>query len=186
MTLIHSLQVHTTRDSRELDPRARLAVSNGAGQTSVKLVGAPVALCVALGALPARAQESAPAAGAEVPQTGGGPGVGAAVKGQDSAVLSNPEPVTLQRGSAGLWRRANLKTLIANAPKAAGLPPANIRLAPLPGRAGIGASRDAVGVALPGHDVAGIAARAGTRLTGIGTPAGNVGKVTHQTAVPAK
>jgi hypothetical protein len=160
----------------------------------VKLLGIIMALCAALVALPAPAQEGAPAAGADVPQAGGGSGDGAAMKGPapDGTVLANRdiEPFTPQRGSAGLSRRANLKTLIANAPKAAGSPPANARIAP-PMRPGIDAAapRNAIGVAMPGerpsgHDTAGVTTQAGRRLTGIGTPAGNVGRAMHHVPVP--
>jgi hypothetical protein len=108
--------------------------------------------------------------------------------------MRNPDidPVTPQHGPAGLQRRANLKALTADAPRqAAGVPAANTRVAPLPMRSGTAAAvpRDAIGIAMPGvrspgHDVAGIMTQAGSRLSGPGAAAGNVGSATRQMPVP--
>lgn len=151
-----------------------------------------VALSAALAACPAPAQEAAAAAGADA---GGGPVDGAAMKGADGAALTNGnlELAAPIRGSKSLWRRANVKTLIANAPgNAAGLPATNAGVGSPPVRPGTGVStpRNAIGISLtgvrvPGHDGAGATNQAGARLTGIGAAPGNAGSVTRQASVPA-
>jgi hypothetical protein len=150
-------------------------------------------LCVALAAHPALAQEgSAAGAGADAPPAGGSPGDAAAMKAPDGTAASNRdiELVAPHRGAAGLWRRANVKTLIANASssKAAGLPAANSRIGPpqLHPRFDFSA-RNAVGSPLPGarptgYDLAG--ATAGPGLTA-GTAAGNVRNQTMRIRAPA-
>jgi hypothetical protein len=139
------------------------------------------ALCAALAATSSPAQEGAPAAGADAPQAGEGP-VDAAVKGQPpdatAATNSDIELFAPRRGAAGLWRRANVKTLIANAAsKATGLPAANMRIVSLPLRPGIAvsAARNATG-AVPGprpsgHDFAHLTTPAGPGGAAHPTPA---------------
>jgi hypothetical protein len=153
-----------------------------------------VALSATLATCPALAQEGAPAAGAEAPQAGGGPSDGTAMKGPDGAAQTNGdlELAAPVRGSKSLWRRANVKTLIANAPgNAAGLPAPNARTGVPPVHPGIGVStpRNAIGMSLtgvrpPGHDGAGVPTQAGTRPTGVGTATGSAGGVTHQASPP--
>jgi hypothetical protein len=151
-------------------------------------------LCAVLAASHAFAQEGAAAAAADAPSAGGKPGDGATLKGGSEGAAATNRDIDLvapRRGIAGLWRRANVKTLIANASSTApGLAAANTRISPPPLRPGIGvsASRNAIGVALPGarpmgHDFAGVTA--GTRLSGTGTAAGNVGTQTTQIRTPA-
>lgn len=163
----------------------------------VHLLGTMImALCAVLVACPALAQDAT--AGGDVPRAGGGGGDGAAMKAsadgaQGPAVTNHGiDPVTPQRGIAGLQRRANLKALIADAPRqTAGSPAVNARAAPSLMHPGIAVAvpRNAIGVAMPGvrspgHDVARITNKAGTRPTGLGTPAGNVGTEMHQMPVP--
>jgi hypothetical protein len=116
------------------------------------------------------------------------------MKGPDGAAMTNGdlELAAPVRGSKSLWRRANVKMLIANAPgNAAGLPAANARTGVPPVHSGIGVStpRNAIGISLtgvrpPGHDGAGVPTQAGTRLIGIGTAPGSVGGVTRQASAP--
>jgi hypothetical protein len=153
-----------------------------------------VALSATLATCPALAQEGAPAAGAETPQPGGGPSDGAATKGPDGTALTNGdlELVAPARGSKSLWRRANVKTLIANAPgNAAGLAAANARtgLPPVHPGTGVSTPRNAIGMSLtgvrsPGHDGVGVPTQAGIRLIGIGTALGSAGGVTRQASAP--
>jgi hypothetical protein len=150
------------------------------------------ALWGALASYPALAQDGAPAAGGDAPQTGDGAATKGAAPDGTAATSRDIEPFTPQRGSAGLWRRANLKALIANPPnKAAGLPPANVRISPSPMRPGMemAPQRNAIGAAtpslqLPGHGIAGVATPAGNRPSGIGTPLASITGVTRQTPVP--
>jgi hypothetical protein len=158
-------------------------------ESRVKALGlaAAVALCAALAAGPGRAQEDAPNAGSDrdTPRTGGvGSGDGGDIIGGRGV-----EPVRLEGGSASLQRRANRKSLVANAPETRAAPLVNIRTIPpfkLPGAEG-GPSRNAIGVVVPGggqgfgHAVpgsvapAGIAVRGpGGGVAGVGTAAGNV------------
>jgi hypothetical protein len=153
-----------------------------------------VAVCAVLVVCPALAQDAATAGGDVAPA--GGPGDGVPIKGPaggaEAPAVTNHgiDPVTPQRGIVGLQRRANLKALISGAPhQAAGLPLANVRVAPLlmsPGIAGA-VPRNPIGAAIPGtrspdHDAAHITTQTGTRLTGLGA-AGRVG-TTHQMPVP--
>jgi hypothetical protein len=155
-----------------------------------------VALCAVLVVCPALGQD-ATTAGGDVAPAGGPPGDGSAIKGSadgaEAPAVANHgiDPVTPQRGISGLQRRANLKPLISGAPHhAAGLPAANIRVAPSlvrPGTA-VGAPRNPIGIAIagarsPGNDVVGTMTQAGTRLTGLGAT-GRVGATTHQMPVP--
>jgi hypothetical protein len=155
-----------------------------------------VALTATLAICPALAQEGAPAAGADVPQAGGGPSDGPAMKGPDGAALTNRdlELAAPLRGSKSLWRRANVKTLIANSPgNTAGPPAANARtgLPPVHPGTGVSTPRNAIGMSLtavrpPGHDGGAVVPnQAGTRLTGVGTAPGSAGGVTHQASAPA-
>jgi hypothetical protein len=148
------------------------------------------ALCAALAAGSSPAQEGAAAAGADAPQAGDG-----AVKGQppDAAATVNRdvELVAPRRGAASLWRRAHVKTLIANtATTVPGSPAVNTRINPLPLHPGIAVSlqRNAIGLALPGpqplgHDIARLTTSAGTGLTGNGAAVGGAGGANHQ--IPA-
>jgi hypothetical protein len=154
-----------------------------------------VALCAVFVVCPVLAQDAATAGGDVAPA--GGPGDGSAMKGPaggaEAPAVANHgiDPVTPQRGSAGLQRRANLKALISSAPhQAAGLPAANTRVAPLLMSRGIGGAtpRNPIGAAMPGarpadRDVARTMTEAGTRLTGLGAT-GRVGTTTHQIPVP--
>jgi hypothetical protein len=99
------------------------------------------------------------------------------------------DPVRAESGSAGLQRRANLKALIANPPKMQTDSTAfNTRFGPPPGRPGAvgGATRDAIGVVVPGggqgHTVPGSTASAGigghslgSGVVGAGAATGNPG-----------
>jgi hypothetical protein len=150
-------------------------------------------LCAVLAASHAFAQEGAAAAAADAPPAGGSQGDGITLKGGPEGAATNRgiELVAPRRGAAGLWRRANVKTLIANAANAApGSSAANTRISPPPLRPGTGVSvqRNAIGVALPAarppsYDAAGVTT--GTRLPGTGTAAGNVGTQTTQMRAPA-
>ncbi len=146
-------------------------------------------LCVALVGSQVLAQEGGPpAAGADAPPAGGNPGDGAAMKSPDHAVdaaEANRDAVYVapRYGAAGLWRRANVKTLIANAPLSA----AGTRIGPPP-RPGPGVSRNAIGSVMvaprpAGRDVAGVTA-IGTRLPGAATAPGNVGIRASQLRAP--
>jgi hypothetical protein len=154
----------------------RMIFTSVARKLRVDLLRTMIAALWVLAAYPALAQEGGPAAG------GGGSAAPAAPDGA-AAPSRDVEPFTPQRGSAGLWRRANLKALIANRPNnTANLPPATVRIAPLPVRPGgdTAPQRNAIGVALPGaqspgHSIAGVATSAGNRPAGIGTPAAPVG-----------
>jgi hypothetical protein len=169
-----------------------LATGNLRGRLLCAMIAA---LCAALAAAPSPAQEGAPAAGADAPQAGGGP-VDAAVKGQppDAAAATNGdiELFAPRRGAGGLWRRANAKTLIANAAsKAPGLPAANTRIVPLPLRPGIEVSvaRNATGLAVTGprpsgHDFARLTTPAGPSLTGSGSAAGGADGAAHSMPAP--
>jgi hypothetical protein len=116
------------------------------------------------------------------------------MKGPDGAVMTNGdlELVAPARGPKSLWRRANVKTLIANAPgNAAGLAAANARTGVPPVHPGTGVStpRNAIGMSVtgvrpPGHDSAGAPNQAGTRLIGIGTAPSSASGVTHQASAP--
>jgi hypothetical protein len=147
-------------------------------------------LCVAPVVSRAIAQEGgSPAAGADAPPAGGNAGDGAAVKSPDGAAVTaeaNRDAVYVapRYGAAGLWRRANVKTLIANAPLSA----ASTRVGP-PSRPGSGVSRNAIGSVMSGtrpagRDLAGVTA-IGTRLPGTATAPGNVGIRTGQLRAPA-
>jgi hypothetical protein len=147
-------------------------------------------LCIAPAANPALAQERAPSvAGADAPPAGNSPDDVAAMKGSDgmAATKRDIDLVVPHHGAAGLWRRANVKTLIAHASsnKAAGLPAANTRIGPpqLRPRFDVSVSRNAIGVASPGarptgHDLTGVTP--GSRLPGTGTVAASVGTQTTQ------
>jgi hypothetical protein len=101
--------------------------------------------------------------------------------GTDGATATNRdvELVAPRRGAAGLWRRANVKTLIANTTGKAGLP-VNIRIGPPLSHPRIEAAapRNAIAITLPGRALAG--ATTGSRSTGIGAPAGSAGSPTLQ------
>jgi hypothetical protein len=169
----------------------RLAADNLRGSLLCAMIAA---LCVTLAATSSPAQEDAPAAGADVPPAGSP--VDAAAKGQqpDAAAATNSdiELFAPRHGASGLWRRANVKTLIANAAsKAPGLPAANPRVVPLPLRPGIEVSavRNAAGLAVPGprplgHDFARLTTPAGPGLTGGGSAAGGAGGAAHSTPAP--
>ncbi len=139
-----------------------------------------IGLCVAL-AGPAPAQEGAAAAIGDASQAGSAaPGDGAVREPLRGGAAGAPGDIELAapRHDSGLWRRANVKALIATAPgKGAGSPAAATRIAPpLPDSINVPASRNAVGVALPsprpGPGIAAVTSPAGPRLTGIGSTAG--------------
>ena len=175
----------------------RCATGGSPSRVHLLLTMAVAALCAVFVACPAHAQEDAAAAGGDISRAGGGQSDGAATKGAagaaDGAATTSHgiDPVTPQGGSAGLQRRANLKALVAGAPRqAAGPPTAHARVAPLPMHPGTAAPRNAIGVAmpsigLPGHDMASTTTQAGTRLTGFGSAAGNAGAETRRMPVPA-
>jgi hypothetical protein len=161
----------------------KTGAGSDAGLAPVKTLGAAVALCAALAACPAIAQEG----GADRPQVGDG----AVVKGRDPApaAAGDIEPAAPPRSPAGLWRRANIRALIANAPgrtpdRTAALPAASVRGGPLPVRPPIPVSvpRNAIGLAVaappPGHGAA--AATAGTGPAG----GSNAGRAARQAIVP--
>jgi hypothetical protein len=139
------------------------------------------AICAVLGAYSVPAQEGGAAAG-------GGDGAAAAPDGA-TAANRDVEPFTPQRGPAALWRRANLKTLIANPPnKATGWPPATVNVVPSPVRPGMGAApqRNAIGAAMPPRQgtASGVTAPAGNKPAGVGIPTASV-PVLHQMPDPA-
>jgi hypothetical protein len=156
-----------------------------------------VALCAALAASPGRGQEEGTNAGSDrdAPRVGGG-GIR---DGGDIIGGRGAEPVRLEGGSASLQRRANRKSLIANAPNMPAAPSANIGAIPpftRPGADG-GPVRNAIGVAVPGgsqglgHAVpgpvapAGIGVRGPTGVAGAGTAAGNGGGAdARRSAIP--
>jgi len=115
-----------------------------------------------------------------------------------AAVSRDVDPIRLEGGFAGLQRRANRKSLIANTPKMPAAQPANIGAAlPLkrPGANG-GPVRNAIGVVVPdggqGHVFLNSldSVRAGVRgagggVAGVGTAIGNIDGVNpRQPAVP--
>jgi hypothetical protein len=150
------------------------------------------ALCVAPAVSRALAQEGAPAAGgadAPAPPPAGGHTSDDAVKGPDGVETNRAETnrnvdqvVAPRHGAAGLWRRANMKTLIANASSAnaAGGLGANTRIGPQPHPFDV--PRNAVGAVLP---AARPSVTAGIRPLGVGTVAVNVGNHTTQAHAPA-
>jgi hypothetical protein len=157
-------------------------------ESRVKVSGLAVAiaLCAALAASPARAQEDGANAGSDrAASRPGGAGIG---DGGDIIGGRGAEPIRLEGGSASLRRRANRKALIATAPNMPAASPAHIGAIPpfkLPGAAS-GPARNAIGVVLPdggqGHAVPGSIAPAridargpGSGVAGAGTAAGNVG-----------
>jgi hypothetical protein len=108
-----------------------------------------VALFGALTGSPGRAQEDAASAGSDRDAARGG-GVGLGDSG-DIVSGRGAEPVRLEGGSASLQRRANRKSLIANAPIMPAVPPANVGVGlPFkpPGAVG-GPARNAIGAAVP-------------------------------------
>jgi hypothetical protein len=181
-------------------------------ESRVKVLGVAVAaaLCAAFAIGPGFAQEDAPAADRGAPpRVDGGSGDGAAIKGlpthpgpdgsrrgmvgPEAPANGGIDPVRPEGGSAGLQRRANLKMLIANAPKmATGLPASSPRIGPPSMRSGAdgAAARNAVGAAiagsqLAGHRVSGPTIQTGAGTTGVGAAMGNVGGVNlHRPAVP--
>jgi hypothetical protein len=152
------------------------------------------ALCIALAANPALAQEGAPAVAGDAPSAGGSPGDGTTLKGGPEGAAAANRDIDLvvpHRGAAGLWRRANVKTLIAHASSnnAAGLPAANTRIGPpqLRPRFDVSVSRNAIGVAVPGARPTGsnlTGVTPGTRLPSTRTVAGSVGTQTTQIRAP--
>jgi hypothetical protein len=159
-------------------------------ESRVKALGFAVALalCAALAASPGRSQEDAANAGSDrnASRTGGvGIGDGGDIIGGRGA-----EPVRLEGGSAGLQRRANRKSLIANAPNMPAAPSANIG-AMLPfKRSGAdgGSARNAIGVVVPGggqgfgHAVPGSMTSAGIGARGPGSGGVDVGAATGNVA----
>ncbi len=182
----------------------------------MKILAVIAALCTLLATGPGHAQEDAPPTSRDVPRAIGGADDGVAVKGLvthaspdesrtgppsppaaqrlegAATTKSSVEPIRLEGGSAGLRRRANLKALIANAPKmATGSSASNGRIgAPLT-RSGAegGIGRNAIGAVVPGggqgfgHAVPGSIASAGIGVhspgrgvVGIGTATGNAGR----------
>lgn len=160
-----------------------------------------VAFCAALAAGPALAQEAA-GADHDAPRGDGGGGDSAAIKGfqgnpdggrplvpraeegRGKAAMTNAgiDLVLPEGGAASLKRRANLKALIANAPKgAAGLPASNVRTgSPLAPPGGGAATHNAIGAVMPGgpapaHGLPTFSTQAGRAMTAIGTPAKNTG-----------
>jgi hypothetical protein len=144
------------------------------GRTPVKILSAAAgALCAALAAYSAPAQEGAatgaPAGGDATLPAGVTPGEDAAVKGkapEPAAPAGDIELLAPRRAPVGLWRRANLKTLIANAPGRTTLPAGTsgvdawlLRRPALPVPAlPLTAPRNAVGLAVasaPGRGVTG-------------------------------
>jgi hypothetical protein len=155
-----------------------------------------VALCAALAASPGGAQEDGANAGSD--RDASRPGGGSIGDGGDIMGRRGAEPVRLEGGSAGLQRRTNRKSLIANAPNMPAAPSAHIGAIPpfkLPGAAG-GPARNAIGVVVPvggqgfGHAVPGSIAPAGigvrgSSVAGAGTAAGNVGGAdARRSAIP--
>lgn len=192
----------------------------------MKIAAVIAALCALLATGPGYAQEEAPPTGRDVPQANGGGDNGAASKervisggsdgsragptssragdGREGAVVTNSwtDPIRVEGGSAGLQRRAKLKALLANPPRmTTGSPVPSTRIVPPLVRPGAeaGATRNAIGIVLPGsgqglsHAVppsstaaAGIGAlRPGSGVGSVGAPPGNVGSAdARRSAVP--
>jgi hypothetical protein len=143
-------------------------------ESRVKILGfaVAVALCAGLAASPGRAQEDGANAGSDrdASRIGGG-GIG---DGGNIIAGRGAEPVRPESGSASLQRRANRKSLIANAPNMPAAPSASVGAIPpfkRPGAEG-GAARNAIGVVVPGggqgfgHAVPSSVAAAGTGGSG--------------------
>lgn len=103
------------------------------------------------------------------------------------------DPVRPEGGSASLQRRANLKALIANAPRTAvGSPAPNAHIDPPLVPLGVdgAATHNAIGAAMPGGRASGynhptFNIQTGSGVTAIGTPAGNsAGINSHRGPVP--
>jgi hypothetical protein len=164
---------------------------NGSGRAPVKILAAAAVLCAAFAARPAPAQEGgdagAPAGGGEAPPAGVSPGDGAAAKGQAPEApppAGDIELLAPRRAPAGLWRRANLKMLIANAHGRTAAVPAGrsgagtfpVRLPVRTGNASV--PRNAIGLAVappPDHGTFGRATSQGTVLA--------IGPARHATAI---
>jgi hypothetical protein len=182
----------------------------------VKILGTVVALCAAFATGPGLAQEDSPTTGRDVPRAVGGADDAVAVKGlvthtspdqsrtgppsppaaqgseAAAATRSSIEPVRPEGGSAGLRRRANIKALIANAPKmATGSPASNTRIGLPLARSGAegGTARNAIGAVVTGggqglgHAVPGSIASAGIGVhspgrgvVGVGAAPANAGR----------
>jgi hypothetical protein len=156
-------------------------------RSRVRILGIVAAWCAALAAGPGFAQESAPATDGNVSRTGGG-----IVEGHE-ATTNGVDPVRPESGSAGLQRRANLKALIANAPKAAtGSSASGTRIGQPPVSPGVhgAVTRNAIGAAMPGGQTPnptppGFTVQTRSGMTAAGTPGRNVGDVNlHRGPVP--
>ena len=165
----------------------------------MKILGVVAVVCAALAARPGLAQEDVPATDRDVPRANGGTGDGVAIKGfragPDGGITTNggPDPVRPEGGSIGLQRRANLKTLIVNAPKiATGSSASNTRIGPQLPRPGAdgAAARNAIGVMTPGGHTSGdglpsFTVPTGGGVTATGTPGRNAGGADlHRGAAP--
>jgi len=173
---------------------------------AIAALGAAVVATPARAQEPAHAQESAgePAAASgdasqAAPQAraGGGKGDGAgkeAASAPDGAAVEGVDLVP-RHGAAGLERRANIKTLIANAPNKAGFPyAAATHLSPSPPHSWGGSwartavsPRNAIGAALPAlrppaHESAGFTTQTGAKLAALGTGTGGI--ASHRMPVP--
>ena len=197
-------------------------------ESRVKIAAVIAALGALLATGLGYAQEDAPPTGRDVPQANGSADNGAASKeraipggpdgsragptspraggGREGTAVTNSwtDPIRVEGGSAGLQRRAKLKPVIANPPRMATPSPApSTRIVPPPVRPGVeaGATRNAIGIVLPGGGqglshaappfstaAAGIGAHSlGGGLASVGTPAGNVGGIdARRTTVPPR
>jgi hypothetical protein len=155
-------------------------------------LAAAVVLCVALAASPGRAQEDGANAASDrnASRTGGvGSGDGGDIIGGRGA-----EPVRLEDGSASLQRRANRKSLIANAPKMPAAPSANISAILRFKRTGAesGMARNAIGVVVPdggqsfGHAVPGSMTSVGIGVRSPGSGGVDAGTATGNVADPRR
>jgi hypothetical protein len=157
-------------------------------ESRLRILGVVAAWCAVLAAGPGLAQENAPTTDGSVPRTSGG-----MVEGLE-VTTNGVEPVRPEGGSAGLQRRANLKALIANAPKiATGSSASGTRIGPpLVGPGAHGAvARNAIGAVVPGgqtssHSPPGFTIQTSSGATAIGAPGRNVGDVNlHRAPVPS-
>jgi hypothetical protein len=148
-------------------------------ESRLRILGVVAAWCAALAVVPGFAQENAPTTDGNVSRASGG------AVGAPEFTTNGVDPVRPESGSAGLQRRANLKALIASAPKmATGSPASGTRTGPplvRPGVDGAGA-RNAIGAVMPGGQTSsysppGFTVQTRSGVTATGTPGRNVGDV---------
>ncbi|MBO0751440.1 MAG: hypothetical protein J2P53_04990 [Bradyrhizobiaceae bacterium] len=146
----------------------------------MRSIATVLALYAVLAANPAPAQEGPPSPdGGDFTRAGGTAGDGTkAPVAEAPPPVHDVESVPPRHGAATLWRRANVKALVANAANKANLPALNTpHVAPLPVRAGGAITpRNAIGAVIP---------PSGQRGTNVGSAAANGGTTMHQMPAPA-